>query len=180
MQCLCGRASTAATDCAASELQAADTSKNGWYDLATDATDADPALGYTATATAINGQNQWQDTDMPHVLGEPGGRPLGARCRRRRQHGRMLALRQPVQVDPRPPGPDRLQGRLSGRRRELRVDPEIADRRELPAHEDERQPLTHPRHDARFLAQVLQALARPARVRLQALAAGAEAQLDPG
>ncbi len=52
----------AATDCAASELQAADTSKNGWYDLATDANDADPALGYTATATAINGQNQWQDT----------------------------------------------------------------------------------------------------------------------
>ena len=52
-----------ATDCAASELQAADTSKNGWYDLATDATDADPALGYTATATAINGENQWQDTE---------------------------------------------------------------------------------------------------------------------
>ena len=35
----------AATDCAASELQSVDTSKNGWYDLTTDATDADPTLG---------------------------------------------------------------------------------------------------------------------------------------
>jgi type IV pilus assembly protein PilE len=52
----------AATSCADSEIQAADTSKNGWYDLETDPA-ADATLGFTATATAVNGENQWQDTD---------------------------------------------------------------------------------------------------------------------
>ncbi len=51
----------AATDCAAGELQAADVSKNGWYELEADA--PDPATGFTVTATAINGENQWQDTE---------------------------------------------------------------------------------------------------------------------
>jgi hypothetical protein len=41
----------------------ADVSKNGWYDLDTDADDAQPTLLFTATATAINGENQWQDTE---------------------------------------------------------------------------------------------------------------------
>ncbi len=48
-----------ATDCAAGELQGAAVSKNGWYDLGTAA--PDPATGFTVTATAINGENQWQD-----------------------------------------------------------------------------------------------------------------------
>lgn len=48
-----------ATDCAAGELQGTDTSKNGWYELDTAA--PDPATGFTVTATAINGENQWQD-----------------------------------------------------------------------------------------------------------------------
>jgi type IV pilus assembly protein PilE len=52
----------AATSCAADELQGADTSKNGWYQLDTDQA-ADPTLGFTATATAIAGQNQFQDTE---------------------------------------------------------------------------------------------------------------------
>jgi type IV pilus assembly protein PilE len=52
----------AATDCAAGELQGADTSKNGWYDLDTDPA-VDPTLGFTATATAIAGENQFQDTE---------------------------------------------------------------------------------------------------------------------
>ena len=51
----------AATDCGANELQGAAVSKSGWYALATDANDADPALGFTATATAIAGENQAQD-----------------------------------------------------------------------------------------------------------------------
>lgn len=50
-----------ATNCAAGELQAADTSKNGWYALATGS--ANTALLFTATATAVNGENQWQDTE---------------------------------------------------------------------------------------------------------------------
>jgi type IV pilus assembly protein PilE len=53
----------AATDCVANELQGAAVSKNGWYALATDATDADPALGFVATATAIAGENQAQDDE---------------------------------------------------------------------------------------------------------------------
>jgi type IV pilus assembly protein PilE len=52
----------AATNCAADEVQGAATSKNGWYDLDTDQA-ADATLGFTATATAINGENQWQDTE---------------------------------------------------------------------------------------------------------------------
>lgn len=51
----------AATDCAAGEVQAADVSKNGWYALTTAA--PAPTTGFTATATAVNGQNQWQDTE---------------------------------------------------------------------------------------------------------------------
>jgi type IV pilus assembly protein PilE len=51
-----------APNCAASELQGADTSKNGWYDLDVVA-DADPALGFTATATATAGENQAQDSE---------------------------------------------------------------------------------------------------------------------
>jgi type IV pilus assembly protein PilE len=50
-----------ATNCAAGELQGADTSKSGWYQLTTAA--PNPALGFTVTATAINGENQWQDTE---------------------------------------------------------------------------------------------------------------------
>ncbi len=50
-----------ATNCAAGEIQAADVSKNGWYELEADA--PNPATGFTVTATAINGENQWQDTE---------------------------------------------------------------------------------------------------------------------
>jgi type IV pilus assembly protein PilE len=49
-----------ATDCAGGDLQSAATSKNGWYALTTAA--PNPATGFTATATAIAGQNQFQDT----------------------------------------------------------------------------------------------------------------------
>jgi type IV pilus assembly protein PilE len=51
----------AATDCAAGEMQGTNTSKNGWYQLATAA--PNPLTGFTVTATAINGENQWQDDD---------------------------------------------------------------------------------------------------------------------
>jgi type IV pilus assembly protein PilE len=51
----------AATDCVAGELQGAATSKNGWYALTT--ASGNTALAFTATATAVNGQNQWQDTE---------------------------------------------------------------------------------------------------------------------
>jgi len=51
----------AATDCAADEVQGAALSKNGWYELDTDQA-ADPTLGFTATATAVAGENQFQDT----------------------------------------------------------------------------------------------------------------------
>jgi len=51
----------AATDCAADEVQGAALSKNGWYVLDTDQA-ADPTLGFTATATAVAGENQFQDT----------------------------------------------------------------------------------------------------------------------
>lgn len=50
----------AATDCAAGELQGADVSKNGWYDL--EVVDGD-ATTFTVRATAINGENQWQDAE---------------------------------------------------------------------------------------------------------------------
>ena len=50
-----------ATDCAAGELLGTDTSKNGWYELELDSDDT--ATEFVATATAVNGENQWQDTD---------------------------------------------------------------------------------------------------------------------
>lgn len=49
----------AATNCGAGELQGAAVSKNGWYGLAIDAADA---TSYTVTATAVAGENQFQDT----------------------------------------------------------------------------------------------------------------------
>jgi type IV pilus assembly protein PilE len=51
-----------APSCGDSELQGNDVSENGWYALDVDdaATDAD---SFAVTATAINGQNQWQDTE---------------------------------------------------------------------------------------------------------------------
>jgi len=48
-----------APDCAAGELQGADTSKNGWYDLAIVAADA---TSFTVSAVAAAGGNQFQDT----------------------------------------------------------------------------------------------------------------------
>ena len=51
-------------DCDDGELQGADASKNGWYDL--DPTVAADATGFTLEAEAIGGENQFQDTDMPH------------------------------------------------------------------------------------------------------------------
>jgi len=47
-----------ATDCAAGELNSPDASRNGWYDLAIDAADA---TGFTISATAAAGGNQFQD-----------------------------------------------------------------------------------------------------------------------
>lgn len=49
-----------ATDCAAGDLVSVDTSKNGWYDLAIDAADA---TGFTVSATAAAGGNQFTDAD---------------------------------------------------------------------------------------------------------------------
>lgn len=49
----------AATDCAAGELQGAAVSKNGWYQLAIVGGNA---TTFTVRATAIAGQNQFQDT----------------------------------------------------------------------------------------------------------------------
>jgi type IV pilus assembly protein PilE len=49
-----------ATDCAAGEIQAADVSKNGWYQL--DVPNGDVTT-FTVRAQAINGENQWQDTE---------------------------------------------------------------------------------------------------------------------
>ena len=51
----------AATDCAAGEMVGTDTSKNGWYALTT--ASGDTSLLFTATATAVNGENQWKDAD---------------------------------------------------------------------------------------------------------------------
>lgn len=51
----------AATSCADGELQGADESKNGWYELTTTA--PTPTLAFTATATAIAGENQAQDSE---------------------------------------------------------------------------------------------------------------------
>ena len=50
----------AATSCADGELQGADVSKNGWYGLAIDAADA---TSFSVSATAVNGENQYQDTE---------------------------------------------------------------------------------------------------------------------
>ncbi len=49
-----------APDCAAREVQGADSSENGWYDLAINAPDA---TGFTVTATAVAGENQEQDSE---------------------------------------------------------------------------------------------------------------------
>lgn len=51
-----------ATNCAAGQLQSAATSKNGWYQLAI-GPPAPTATSFTVTATAIAGQNQFQDTE---------------------------------------------------------------------------------------------------------------------
>jgi type IV pilus assembly protein PilE len=48
-----------APNCAAGQLQGAAASKNGWYTLAIV---AGTALGFTVSATATAGQNQFQDT----------------------------------------------------------------------------------------------------------------------
>jgi type IV pilus assembly protein PilE len=48
-----------APDCVAGELQGTLASKNGWYTLAIDAADA---TGYTVSAVAAAGENQFQDT----------------------------------------------------------------------------------------------------------------------
>jgi type IV pilus assembly protein PilE len=50
----------AATNCGAGQLQGAATSKSGWYALSIVGGNA---TAYTVRATAINGENQWQDTD---------------------------------------------------------------------------------------------------------------------
>ncbi len=50
-----------APSCAAGELQGADASKNGWYDL--DIPTPTSTTTYTVTATAAAGQNQFQDTE---------------------------------------------------------------------------------------------------------------------
>lgn len=55
-----GTAIDNATDCVAGDVQSAATSKNGWYVLAIDAGDA---TGYTVSAVAAAGGNQFQDTD---------------------------------------------------------------------------------------------------------------------
>lgn len=54
-----GTTIAAATNCAAGEVQGAAASKNGWYTLAIVAGNA---TTFTVRATAVNGQNQWQDT----------------------------------------------------------------------------------------------------------------------
>ncbi len=56
-----GTTIAAATNCVANEVQGVATSKNGWYAL----TFSTPgtATAFAVRATAINGENQWQDTD---------------------------------------------------------------------------------------------------------------------
>jgi type IV pilus assembly protein PilE len=53
-----------ATNCAANEMQAAAASENGWYVLDVDAPAGPLTItnGFVAKATAVNGENQWQDT----------------------------------------------------------------------------------------------------------------------
>lgn len=50
----------AATNCATGQIQATNASKNGWYQLSIPTA---TATTFTIRATAINGQNQWQDTE---------------------------------------------------------------------------------------------------------------------
>ena len=54
-----GTSIAAATNCAAGEVQGTAASKNGWYTLAIVGGNA---TTFTVRATAVNGQNQWQDT----------------------------------------------------------------------------------------------------------------------
>ncbi|HJR58122.1 MAG TPA: type IV pilin protein [Vicinamibacterales bacterium] len=49
-----------APSCDDSEVQGADTSENGWYDLSITAADA---TGFTIEAEAAAGENQFQDTE---------------------------------------------------------------------------------------------------------------------
>ncbi len=55
-----GTAIAGATNCAAGQVQTAAASQNGWYTLAIVAADA---IGFTVSATATAGQNQFQDTE---------------------------------------------------------------------------------------------------------------------
>lgn len=55
-----GTSIAGATNCAAGQVQGAATSKNGWYALTIPV--PGNATTFTVRATAINGQNQWQDT----------------------------------------------------------------------------------------------------------------------
>jgi type IV pilus assembly protein PilE len=61
LQCnIYGTTIAAATNCAANQVQGTAASKNGWYALAIVGGNA---TTFTVRATAINGQNQWQDTE---------------------------------------------------------------------------------------------------------------------
>ena len=60
----------AATDCAAGELQGADTSKNGWYALDIPGGNA---TTFSVRATAVNGENQWQDTECREFIVDQAG-----------------------------------------------------------------------------------------------------------
>jgi type IV pilus assembly protein PilE len=61
-----------ATSCADDEVQGAAGSKNGWYALDTDAA-ADPTLGFLARATAVEGENQWQDDECREFTVDQAG-----------------------------------------------------------------------------------------------------------
>ena len=54
-----GTTIAAATNCAANQVQGAAASKNGWYALTIV---GGGATTFTVRATAVNGQNQWNDT----------------------------------------------------------------------------------------------------------------------
>jgi type IV pilus assembly protein PilE len=61
---LCNAYATAianATSCDDGEVLATDASKNGWYELETDSDDTTRL--FTVTATALEGQNQWNDRE---------------------------------------------------------------------------------------------------------------------
>jgi type IV pilus assembly protein PilE len=55
-----GTALAAATNCGANQVQGTAASKNGWYALSIV---SGTATAFTVRATAINGQNQWRDTE---------------------------------------------------------------------------------------------------------------------